>query len=200
MAGLALGAWGISKYLQRPGREKTNLVRLYGILEAGIGLYALLFPWLLEGLSAVYPHLIDPASGSGLPRHFIEFILSTLLMLPATFMMGATLPVIGSWSIGGQSSKIFSNLSFLYALNTFGAVAGVLYTQFLGTQFLGIKGTNLSAVALNGLVFVLCWSWKKVEAPGPASSSQQEPLVEKRMFPHADWACCCWSYSDFPGW
>ena len=57
MAGLALGAWGISKYLQRPRREKINLVRLYGTLEAGIGLYALLFPVLLGGLSAIYPHL-----------------------------------------------------------------------------------------------------------------------------------------------
>jgi len=145
MAGLALGAWGISKYLQKPGREKTHLVRLYGMLEAGIGLYALLFPWMLDGLSAIYPHLIDPATGSGIPRHLIEFILSALLMLPATFLMGATLPVIGSWSIGAQSSKIFSNLSFLYALNTFGAVAGVLYTQFFGAQFLGIQGTNLAS-------------------------------------------------------
>jgi spermidine synthase len=179
MAGLALGAWGISKYLQKPGREKIGLVRLYGTLEAGIGLYALLFPWLLEGLSSVYPHLIDPATGSGVPRHLIEFILSTLLMLPATFLMGATLPVIGSWSIGSQSSKIFSNLSLLYALNTFGAVAGVLYTQFLGTQFLGIQGTNLSAVLLNGLVFVLCWFWQVGEDKESTFSHQQESLVEE---------------------
>ncbi len=183
MAGLALGAWGISKYLQKPGREKTHLVRLYGILEIGIGLYALLFPWLLEGLSAVYPHLIDPATGSGLPRHFIEFSLSALLMLPATFLMGATLPVIGSWSIGAQSSKIFSNLSFLYALNTFGAVAGVLYTQFIGTAVLGIRGTNLSAVVLNGLVFVLCWFWKPGDAQEPTPPRQPETLVDEENVP-----------------
>ena len=183
MAGLALGAWGISKYLQRPGREKTRLVRLYGALEAGIGLYALLFPLMLSGLSAIYPHLIDSSTGSGVPRHLIEFILSALLMLPATFLMGATLPVIGSWSIGSQSSKIFSNLSFLYALNTFGAVAGVLYTQFFGTQFLGIQGTNLSAVLLNGLVFMLCWFWKPGGAKEPTSPRQPEPIVEKEDVP-----------------
>jgi spermidine synthase len=174
MAGLALGAWGISKYLQKPAREKTHLVRLYGILEAGIGLYALLFPLMLGGLSTVYPHLVDFATGSGVPRHLIEFILSTLLMLPATFLMGATLPVIGSWSIGAQSSKIFSNLSFLYALNTFGAVAGVVYTQFIGTAFLGIQWTNLSAVILNGLVFALCWLWK----PGDSKESSPPRLPE----------------------
>lgn len=157
MVGLALGAWGISKYLQKPGRKNLNLIRLYGLLELGIGLYALVFPFLLEGLTAVYPHLVDPAAGSEFGRHLTEFLLSALLMLPATFLMGATLPVIGSWSIGAQSSNIFSNLSFLYGLNTFGAVAGVLYTQFIGTLWLGISGTNLSAVALNGLVFGLCW-------------------------------------------
>lgn len=181
MAGLALGAWGISKYLQRPGREKTRLVRLYGILEAGIGLYALLFPLMLEGLSVIYPHLVDFATGSGIPRHLIEFILSTLLMLPATFLMGATLPVIGSWSIGTQSSKIFSNLSFLYALNTFGAVAGVVYTQFIGTAVLGIRWTNLSAAALNGLVFLLCWFWKPSDTKESLPSRPSEPVVVEEV-------------------
>jgi len=180
MAGLALGAWGISKFLQKPDRAGTNLVRLYGMLEAGIGLYALLFPLLLGGLSAVYPHLIDTAAGSSTSRHFLEFLLSALLMLPATFLMGATLPVIGSWSIGSQSSQIFSNLSFLYALNTFGAVAGVLYTQFFGTQFLGIQGTNVSAVLLNGLVFFLCWFWKAGEAD---ARQQPEAVVEEEEVP-----------------
>jgi spermidine synthase len=183
MAGLALGAWGISKYLQKPGREKIHLLRLYGKLEAGIGLYALLFPWLLNGLSALYPHLIDPVAGSGLSRHFIEFILSALLMLPATFLMGATLPVIGSWSIGAQSSRIFPNLSFLYALNTFGAVAGVLYTQFIGTAVLGIQWTNLSAVVLNGLVFALCWFWKPGGAEESASPRQPELVIEEEDVP-----------------
>ena len=181
MAGLALGAWGISKYLQRPGREKTHLVRLYGILEAGIGLYALLFPLMLAGLSTVYPYLVDSATGSGVPRHLIEFILSALLMLPATFLMGATLPVIGSWSIGSESSKIFSNLSFLYALNTFGAVAGVVYTQFIGTAIFGIQWTNLSAVVLNGLVFALCWLWKPGVAKEPSSRRAPEPVIEEEV-------------------
>ncbi len=183
MTGLALGAWGISRYLQRPGRENINLVRLYGKLEAAIGLYALAFPFLLQGLTAVYPHLVDPMSGSDITRHGTEFILSTLLMLPATFMMGATLPVIGSWSIGTRSANIFSNLSFLYALNTFGAVAGVLYTQFFATLFLGIQGTNQSAVALNGLVFFLCWFWQPgKEVKEPVSKRKKEtPLIEEAV-------------------
>ena len=183
MTGLALGAWGISKYLQRPGRKNLNLVRLYGKLEAAIGLYALAFPFLLQGLTAVYPHLVDPVSGSDITRHGTEFILSTLLMLPTTFMMGATLPVIGSWSIGTRSANIFSNLSFLYALNTFGAVAGVLYTQFFGTLFLGIQGTNLSAVVLNGLVFFLCWFWqpgKEVEEP-VSKRKKETPMIEEAI-------------------
>ena len=154
---------------------------MYGMLEAGIGLYALLFPILLAGLSAVYPHWIDPAGGSGFSQHLIEFILSALLMLPATFLMGATLPVIGSWSIGSQSSKIFSNLSFLYALNTFGAVAGVVYTQFIGTAVFGIQWTNLSAVILNGLVFVLCWFWKPGGAKEPSSPRSPEPVAEEEV-------------------
>ena len=173
MTGLALGAWGLSRYLQRPGNENRNLVRLYGLLEGGIGLYALAFPFLLDVLSAAYPHLVDPALNSIGFRHGVEFVLSTLLMLPATFLMGATLPVIGSWSIGNQSTRIFSSLSLLYAINTFGAVAGVLYTQFVGTPQLGIQGTLWSAVVLNGGVFILCMLWR----PG---------IVEEEASPRAE--------------
>ena len=183
MTGLAFGAWGISKYLQRPGRKTLPLIRLYGLLEAGIGLYALLFPLLLSGLTALYPHLLDPASGTGPSRHFLEFLLSAGLMLPATFLMGATLPVIGSWSIGAESGKIFSNLSLLYALNTFGAVAGVLYTQFIGTAQLGISGTNLSAVALNGLVFLLCWTWRPREVAESVSHGSKIPVTDEEDVP-----------------
>ena len=98
MAGLALGAWGISRFLE--ARPDLSLIRLYGVIEALIGTYALLFPWGLKALTLFYPLALRFSIESGPSLHFAEFVLSALLMLPATLLMGATLPLIGGWAVG----------------------------------------------------------------------------------------------------
>lgn len=164
MTGLALGAWAVALYLDRAEQKPggINHIRLYGILEGLIGVYALLFPSGLKLLETIYPALNDLGFGSHPSIHFIEFILSAVLMFPATLLMGATLPIIGSWAIQGQSANIFRNVSVLYSLNTFGAVAGCLFTQFLAIKYFGLQGTTLAAVGMNGLIFVLCFPFKKI--------------------------------------
>ncbi len=153
MTGLALGSWLISLWLKRS--NPRNLFLLYGTLEALIGLYGLAFPWLLEATTPLYPLMVSVA-GEGPGLYFLEFMWGTLLMLPSTFLMGATLPVLGTWSVGQRADSILSKVSWLYGMNTAGAVAGCLFTQFLTIKWLGIAGANLVAVGLNGLVFLLC--------------------------------------------
>ncbi|MCF8720053.1 fused MFS/spermidine synthase [Nitrospina gracilis] len=183
MAGLALGAWGGARILTRFTEHPDGLVRLYGVLEGIIGLYALAFPFLLHLVEAGYPLLLTLSFGSDTLLHFWEFVLCALLMLPATFMMGATLPVIGRWRIGDRQDRIFTDLSVLYGVNTLGAMGGVLYTQFGGTRFLGIEGTLYSAVALNLLVCAVCWLWRAEampakDAPAP-SRTQSKPAKDE---------------------
>ncbi|MGP0629103.1 fused MFS/spermidine synthase [Nitrospina sp. 32_T5] len=177
MAGLAMGAWGGARILQRFTDKPVRLVRLYGVLEGTIGLYALGFPFLLHLVEVGYPLLLALSLGSDTLLHFWEFVLCTLLMLPATFMMGATLPVIGRWRIGDRQDRIFTDLSVLYGINTLGAMGGVLYTQFGGTRFLGIEGTLYSAVALNLLIFAVCWLWRADETP---DRKQHTPSLQKQ--------------------
>lgn len=160
MTGLALGAWGISRCM----REKQSPIRVYGVLEGLIGIYGLLFPWGLKVLGIIYPLTIRFFTDAGPGLHFAEFILSTLLMLPATLFMGATLPLIGSWAIGTQTKTLFANISILYSINTFGAVFGCLFAQYFGIKLLGINGITWLAVALNCMVFLV---------------SRQLPLVAK---------------------
>ena len=101
MLGLAGGAWLMGEVLSR-GRVSKQLILLYGFFEGLIGLYALSFPLGLDLLEKIYP-LILPADGqAGLGLHVMEFILGTLLMLPATLLMGATLPLVGCWVVGNE--------------------------------------------------------------------------------------------------
>ncbi len=174
MIGLALGAWAIGRFLTARDQQKkpVNLVRLYGFLEGGIGLYALFFPYGLDLLAGWYAPFTSGAIEIGLQTHLVEFSLSTALMLPSTICMGATLPLIGSWAIGNRTDRIVTDVSVLYSLNTFGAVAGCLYTQLLAVKFFGIEGTNISAVLMNALVFALC---VPLRARAPSTSS---PLAQ----------------------
>ncbi len=154
MSGLALGAWCLSRWLK--GKETRGLFRLYGYLEGGIGLYGLAFPWILDLTTPLYPAFVAISGENGPLLHLLEFLWGTLLMLPSTFLMGATLPVLGTWAVGKKTSSIQAEVSWLYGMNTAGAVVGCLFTQFLALRWFGIQGTTGVAVALNGLVFALC--------------------------------------------
>ncbi len=176
MAGLALGSWVFSLWLKH--RTPGNLFLLYGLLEGLIGLYGLAFPWLLDLSAPLYPILVDLA-GEGAGLLFLEFLWGTLLMLPSTFLMGATLPVLGTWSIGQKQDSILSQVSWLYGMNTAGAVVGCLLTQFVAIRWLGIAGTNMMAVGLNGAVFLLCRLFK------PSSESAASPVEAKRHLKEA---------------
>ncbi|MDE1044138.1 MAG: fused MFS/spermidine synthase, partial [Nitrospinaceae bacterium] len=159
MMGLAGGAWIMGRLLARGSikMKPEKLIRVYGFLEGLIGLYALCFPIGLSLLEKLYP-LILPESGQvGLTVHLLEFFLSTLLMFPATLLMGATLPLVGYWATGNQTEKVFNQVSVLYGVNTFGAVFGCLFTQFFAIRLWGVQGATWFAIALNVVVFMLCY-------------------------------------------
>ena len=183
MTGLALGAWGIVRFLnwQKRRGQAVNPILLYGIIEGLIGLYGLGFPLGLKLLEQIYPLALAGSVESGTFLHLIEFFLSALLMLPPTLLMGATLPLIGSWSIGEKAHRIFSDMFLLYSLNTFGAVFGCLYTQLFAIEHFGIRATTWSAVVMNALVFFLCYAYRGVTEPKETKEFSKPAKKGKRQ-------------------
>jgi spermidine synthase len=180
MMGLAAGAWVMGRVLARIDREIIPLIRVYGLLEGLIGLYALFFPFGLSFLETLYP-LILPESGQvGLGVHVLEFFLSTLLMFPATVLMGATLPLVGYWATGNQKQNIFTQVSWLYGINTFGAVFGCLFTQFLAIRLWGVQGATGAAIGLNAVVFILCLARPRIFYTADSSPLKVDAKTEKR--------------------
>ena len=180
MMGLAAGAWVMGRVLARIDREIIPLIRVYGLLEGLIGLYALFFPFGLSFLETLYP-LILPESGQvGLGVHVLEFFLSTLLMFPATVLMGATLPLVGYWATGNQKQNIFTQVSWLYGINTFGAVFGCLFTQFLAIRLWGVQGATGAAIGLNAVVFILCLALPRIFYTADSSPLKVDAKTEKR--------------------
>jgi len=180
MMGLAAGAWVMGRVLARAGNEiaPDKLIRGYGLLEGLIGLYALCFPFGLDLLEKLYPLFLPESGQVGLEVHMLEFFLSTLLMVPATFLMGATLPLVGCWATSNQTQQVFTQVSRLYGVNTFGAVFGCLFTQFFAIRLWGVQGATWFAMGLNAVVFILCYG--RIFPAMGSGSIQDEPEPVKR--------------------
>lgn len=144
MAGLALGAILFGRIIDRRGRP----LLVYALLEAGIGLYALALPSLLARAEPLLVRLQNPASAA--PAAGVLAILFLLLLVPTT-LMGGTLPVLSRLrvrEVHGAAGKIGD----LYALNTVGAVAGVVAAGFVLLPAIGVRATVALAAAVNALV------------------------------------------------
>ena len=84
MAGLALGSFLFGRYIDRVERP----LRVFALLETGVGLYALIFPTLAReiGSSAAILQTLDPDGGALYPA--LRFVFSFLLLLIPTSLMG----------------------------------------------------------------------------------------------------------------
>jgi spermidine synthase len=150
MAGLGLGSYLVGSLADR----HDHPLRLYGLLEAGIGVYALLTPLLFSWAERLYVLLRQSLGLSYFTFSLCQFLLVFTILLVPTTLMGATLPVMSKFftrdirSLGTQVGK-------LYALNTFGAVLGTYAAGFHLLPTLGVRTTLLMAAVANVGIGVL---------------------------------------------
>ena len=144
MLGLALGCWLAGRWADRMSSGRA--IAVYGLLELGIGGYALLMPTLVAWLPDVHAALFGTTHTSYYTFALLRFLLAgACLAVPAT-AMGATLPVLARYfCAGGSSEATGKTVGSLYAVNTGGAVAGVFLAGFLLLPSIGTRHTNLTA-------------------------------------------------------
>jgi spermidine synthase len=147
MAGLALG----SIILGRIGDRFERPVLAYGVLEALIGIYAFLFPFIIGGLPRLYSAVFDAFGQQTLPVTVLRFLLSFIVILIPTTLMGGTLPILSKYA-GRQFARIGRNVGALYAINTFGAVIGSFVTGFFLLELIGVSASVYLAAALSVIV------------------------------------------------
>lgn len=177
MAGLALGSWLFGRWIDRKG----NPILIYGLLELGIGVFALVFPFILAGLNPLYRVLYGNLEGSLYTLSLIRFLLSFAVLIVPTTLMGGTLPVL-SRLVAGSVSNLTFRVAWLYSINTFGAVAGTLVTGFLLLPHLGMRATTFAVAATNVAIFAAAYlvSRRGVAWAPSASSSSQPARVPQR--------------------
>ena len=144
MAGLALGSY----YFGRLADREKRPLRLYALLEVGIGAFALIWPLLLSVLNAIYILAYRGLDAEFYSLSLIRFVLSFLVLLVPSTLMGGTLPILSRFFVN-RLEKLGLNVGALYALNTFGAVVGCVAAGFFLIQFLGVQASIYFAAAIN---------------------------------------------------
>jgi spermidine synthase len=166
-----MGGMGIGSLVGgRIAGKLKSVLFLYGLVELGIATFGLaslrLIAWVGQAMA-------------GSP-YVLVFILSFLLLLIPTFLMGMTLPLltqafISRVDISGQV------IGLLYGINTLGAAfgSGLAGYFFIGRN--GFNGTAHIAVILNaliGLAAIAINFWKPaMAAPVPAEHAARPGIV-----------------------
>lgn len=153
MAGLAGGSYTAGRLIDAKPRQ---LLRWYAVLEAGIGLFALAFPFVLSLAGAGYQLLYRDLSDNLVLLTSVRFLVCFAIILIPTFMMGGTLPIlVKHLTVGGAA--LGNRLGLLYALNTIGAVAGTVVCGFYLLRFFGMDAASHAAIAMNFAVAAAAW-------------------------------------------
>src|SRR5262245_45331798 len=118
---------------QRPAR----LLLVYGLVELGIGVLALLFPTLFGVAQRL--SLLVPTGHPGLAFAF-DVGLSALLIAPSAILMGGTVPML-TLALAGHLALSTRVHAWVYGCNTIGAFAGALGGAFWLVPSLGLDGT-----------------------------------------------------------
>src|SRR5438552_4137210 len=127
MGGLALGAWRGRRSADR--RQGAALLRLYGLLEAGVALSAVAVPWLVTASEPLFRMLWNSVGGIAPLYAALRALLVGIVLLVPTTLMGATLPVLSRF-LSDSKEEAARQAGFAYAINTFGGVAGTLLSGF----------------------------------------------------------------------
>lgn len=167
MGGMCLGSLLLSKYVS----VRAHPLRVYALLEAAIGIYALVIVFILPYVGGLYFAI----AGGGMFGIFTRALFCAIFLLPPTMLMGATLPAISRWI--EATPKGVSWLGFFYGGNIAGGVLGTLLAGYYLLRLYDVQIATLVAFLLNMAVAVVgLWLAKRSEHTPPP----EEPT--KRLF------------------
>ncbi len=128
-------------------------LRLYGVFEIIIGVWAALFVLTLPAFEPVVPAILRLFDFSRTTGVLLRALMSLLLLFVPVTLMGTTLPLLSRF-VTHTDASLGRRIGALYAANTAGAVLGCFLTGFLLIAVLGYTGAAFVGVTLNVLVGV----------------------------------------------
>ena len=132
--GLAAGGWIFGRRSVSSGYP----VRLYGILELLVGVYALVFPRIMDAVETGYSFLYPSLSSTPAMLVLMRMVFSLAVLILPTLFMGGTLPILTRHfvrTISGAGAEA----GLLYGVNALGAAVGALFSGYVLLQNFGSR-------------------------------------------------------------
>ncbi len=179
MAGLGLGG-GLAA---RRADHVASPLRVYGVLELLIGLYALVLPALVEHLATpAYLALHQGTDPSPLVTGATQGLLAGVLLLPPTAAMGATLPLLARVAVDRMGAS-GDRIGLLYGVNTAGAVAGTALAGLWLLPTLGLTATTVATAGANVVVGIVAVALGSPRAAPPPVDDLDRDLIGGAVAP-----------------
>src|SRR5205085_2643870 len=147
MGGLCIG----SIWFPRLNLGGHHPLRVYAIVEAAIGVCAIVIHFLVPLVNYVY----IAGAEHGLPGMLLRGFLSGVCLLPPTILMGASLPAITRWVKATPNGISWWGL--LYGGNTAGAVFGCLLAGFYLLRLYNMTTATFAAAGINFAVAAISY-------------------------------------------
>ncbi len=144
MGGMCLGSALLSRVISR----REHPLKVYGLLELGIGFFGVAVLFVIPMLNGIY----TAAVGDGLPSILLRGLVAGICLLPPTVLMGASLPAIGRWVESTPTG--ISWLGLFYGSNIAGAVFGCLFAGFYLLRVHDMRVATFVAAGINIAVAV----------------------------------------------
>ncbi len=178
MGGLCVGSIGLPR-LRLSG---IHPLRVYARLELGIGIFGILVLFAFPFIDRLYV----AAVGYGLPGMLLRALMAVICMLPATILMGASLPAIVRWVEHTPRGVAWWGL--LYGGNTVGAVTGCLAAGFYLLRLYDVAVATCAAVAINLAVAAISYTLaRSVPAESGVPDSKEDIAVAPFEPPDSQW-------------
>jgi spermidine synthase len=151
MGGMCIGSVLLSSVISR----REHPLRIYALLELGIGFFGVAVLFVIPMLNGIYM----AAVGGGLPSILLRGLVAGICLLPPTVLMGASLPAIGRWV---ESTPLgVSWLGLFYGGNIAGAVFGCLFAGFYLLRVHDMRVATCVAAAINVAVAVASFALRR---------------------------------------
>tara|TARA_Y100001934_G_scaffold104624_2_gene128701 strand:- start:244 stop:2733 length:2490 start_codon:yes stop_codon:yes gene_type:complete len=155
-AAFFIGISAGSYYWGQRAAQLDSPLRTYAWLEFGIVVAGLFFYLLFQAYFWIYGAVFATFAGTGIAFTLIKGLLAMLLICPASFLMGGTLPLMGEHLIQDRQ-QLGRWAGTLYGINTLGAVAGAIAAGFFLPRWLGINLTYGLALLLSLSLGASAW-------------------------------------------
>jgi spermidine synthase len=150
MVSAAIGSY----FFGRLADKKINLLMLFAVMEAGIGIFSFAHPCLFRKVVAVYLYLGDTFDLGPYSVEFIRILSSFAYFLIPASLMGGILPVLSKLAIENMT-LLGKRIGMIYGCYNLGIAMGCFLSGFIFIGSFGMRNSLLTLAMATILVSLL---------------------------------------------